>query len=320
VERALRSAGAARRARLAALVYQGYLPYEHSGLDLDTVDLAGALAFHARRHGPGNAVLAIAGDVDVEATMALVHRHFDDLARAPATSFTDPGLPEQTSQRTAAIHDDRAPAVLYGWAVPPVRTPEHLAVELLGEILAGGEGSRLHRTLVREKGLATAVSAGAEQRRGPDLFRVEAALAPGAKPADVERAIEAEIKALSTRGPTPAELLRARRRVASAFLLGLGSNQDRARRLAEHELCFGDARLLPADLGRALGVTSEEIMRAAAQHLGPTRRTLVEALAPGEPKAEAAPVKAAPAAAPAPPKSPAQPTKKRSAKPRKKKP
>src|SRR6185312_14656553 len=86
---------ATARSRLEALVYQGYFPYEHDALD--AVDLPAALAFHARHHGPGSAVLAIAGDVDPEATLALVHRSFDDVSGAPATAFTDPGLPEQTS-------------------------------------------------------------------------------------------------------------------------------------------------------------------------------------------------------------------------------
>ena len=106
-------------------------------------------------------------------------------------------------------------------------------------------------------------------------------LAGGAKLADVERLIEAEIKALATRGPTDAELARARRRFEAAFLLGLQSNQDRALRLGDHELCFGDARLLLADLPRGLAVTADDIKRAAAQHLGPTRRTLVETTPPG---------------------------------------
>src|SRR6185312_11357192 len=121
---------ATARSRLEALVYQGYFPYEHDALD--AVDLPAALAFHARHHGPGSAVLAIAGDVDPEATLALVHRSFDDVSGAPATAFTDPGLPEQTSQRTATLQTEDAPALLYGWAIPPARSPEHLAIELAG--------------------------------------------------------------------------------------------------------------------------------------------------------------------------------------------
>jgi zinc protease len=337
----------AGRTRLEALVYQGYWPYEHDvtraempklpvtmgdtpkpALDvyLDAAELAGAQTFHASHHGTGNAVLSIAGDVDPDAAMALVHQYFDGVPRTPAAAFADPVLPEQTSQRTAVIREEqaRAAAVLYGWAIPPVRSAEHQAIELAGEILAGGEGSRLHRLLVRERGLLTSVSAGTGQRRGPDLFRIEAVLAASAKLPDVERLIEAEIKALATRGPTEAELSRARRRLASGFLLGLASNQDRARRLGEHELCFGDARLLPADLPRVLAVTGDAIMRAAAQHLGPTRRTIVETTPPEEVLAASQPprpparvsVEAAPPVKPAHARTP----KKGAAKPRKKKP
>src|SRR5205085_1600447 len=81
-------------------------------------------------------------------------------------------------------------------------------------------------------------------RRGPSLFSVNAKLSEGAQIAEVERLIEAEIKALATRGPTDAEVEKAHRRAEAGLLFGLQQNVARARRLGEFELYFGDARLL----------------------------------------------------------------------------
>lgn len=315
------------RARLAELVYQGYWPYEHpapAAADLDHADLGAVQAFRAAHYGPESAVLAIAGDVDAEAALALARRYFEDVPKgaAGAAPPADPGLPEQTSQRTAILHDPRAATagVLYGWAVPSTQGAEHQAAELAAAVLAGGEGSRLHRILVRDRRLAETVTASAEHRRGPDLIRLEAALAAGAKPADAEKLIEAEIKALATRGPTDAELAAARRRIETGFLLGLQSNRARALRLAEVELSSGDASRLAGELPRYRAVTKEDVQHAAAQLLGPTRRTLVESYPAGqapdekphEKKAvaaeEAAPQAAPPAKAHAAAK-PAAPTK-----------
>ena len=268
--------------RLDELVYQGYWPYEHSVIgsmaDLDGARLEWVKAFHAGHYGPNDAVLTIAGDVDPDAALALVHASFDAIPRATVAPFVDPGLPEQTSQRTAVVKDDhaRTPGLLLGWAIPPDRSADHYAVELAGDILADGESSRLHQLLVRDKALAQWVSARAQHRRGPDLFRVDAVLADGAKPADVEKLIEGEIKALATRGPTAAELNKVRRRVEASFVLQLQSNLARARRLGELELFHGDARLLAGELPRYLAVTGDDIKRAAAQYLGPTRRSVVE--------------------------------------------
>ncbi len=268
--------------RLEELVFQGYWPYEHSTIgsmaDLDGAKIEWVQAFHRSHYGPNDAVLVVAGDVDPDATMALVHRYFDEIPRVSVPAFHDPGLPEQTSQRTAVMKDDhaRTPGVLFGWAIPPARSAEHYAIDLAGAILADGESSRLHQLLVRDKALAQHVSAGAGQRRGPDLFRIDATLSAGAKPADVERLIEGEIQALATRGPTDAELTKARRQIEAGFVLGLAPNLGRARRLGEFELYFGDARLLSGELARYLAVSRDDIKRAVAERLGPAHRTLVE--------------------------------------------
>jgi zinc protease len=268
--------------RLEELVYQGYWPYEHptigSMADLDAAQLPWVQAFHASHYGPNNAVLAVAGDVDPDAAMALVHRYFDAVPRITVAPFQDPGLPEQTSERTAVMKDDhaRTPGVLLGWAIPPARSADHYALDLAGAILADGESSRLYQLLVRDRALAQGVSAGTGQRRGPDLFQIDATLAAGAKPAEVERLIEAEIQALATRGPSDAELIKARRQVEAGVVFGLQANLSRARRIGEFELYFGDARQLSSELPRYFAVTRDDIKRAAARYLGPTRRTVVE--------------------------------------------
>ncbi len=268
--------------RLEELVYQGYWPYEHSVIgsmaDLDGAKLEWVKTFHDGHYGPNAAVLAIAGDVDPDAAMGLVHGYFDGIPRVTVVPFADPGLPEQTSQRTAVVKDDhaRTPGLWLGWAIPPARSADHYAIDLAADILAGGESSRLHQLLVRDKAVAQTVEARAEQRRGPDLFNLGAVLADGARLPDAERLIEGEIKALATRGPTPAEVVKAHRRREAAFVLELQTNLARARKLAEFELFHGDARLLAGELPRYLAVTGDDIKRAAAQYLGPTRRTVVE--------------------------------------------
>jgi zinc protease len=300
------------RLRREELVYEGYWPYEHtqaaSMVDLDAAELGWVKAFHAAHYGPNHAVLAIAGDVDADAAVTLARRYFEEIPETKTPAFAAPPLPEQTSQRTAHVKDDhaRTTGVLYGWALPATGTPDHDALEVAADILGGGESSRLYQLLVRDRALAQSVSAGTQRRLGPDLFQIDvvtSSAGSGRRVADVEKAVEAEIQALATRGPSDAELERARSRAEAAFVLDLQSTLSRARRLAEHELAFGDATRFPHELERLLAVTKEDVKRVASQYLGPTRRTLVEA----EP-ANALP-EPAPAAQPGPskPTAPAKP-------------
>jgi predicted Zn-dependent peptidase len=283
------------RIRREELVYQGFWPYEHATIgsmaDLDAAELAWVQAFHASHYGPNNAVLTVAGDVDADAAIAMAKRYFEDIPRVSPPAYQDAPLPDQVAERRARVEEDhaRTPGVFYGWAIPSGRAPDHYALEAAADLLADGESSRLHQTLVRERGLALSVNAGTWRRRGPDLFQIDVIAAGGAKTAEIEKAVEAEIQALATRGPSDAELAKVRRRAGSRFVLELASNLGRARWLGEFELYYGDARLLSAELTRYLAVGKDDIKRAVAHHLGPTRRTLVEARPPGmadEPEAE----------------------------------
>lgn len=268
--------------RLSELVYQGYFPYEHDAVgsmaDLDGAKIEWVQDFHAHHYGPNNAVLSICGDFEPEEAMGLVHRYFDSAAKASVTPFEDIPFPEQTSQRTAVVRDDhaRTPGVLYGWAIPPARSVDHYPLELAALLLGDGESSRLHQLLVRDKAMVQAVSASAEGLRGSDLFAIDAKLANGAKAGEVEKLLEGELKALATSGPTDAEMEKARRQIPARLVLSLQSNLARAVRLGEYEVYFGDARLLNGEIPRYLAVTKEEVKRVTAQHLGPTRRSIVE--------------------------------------------
>lgn len=266
------------RTRLYELVFQGHDAYEQPTAGRDPLGLDAGKAFHARCYGPASAVLVVAGDIDPDETMALVHRSFDAIPRREAPPFDEPRLPEQTSQRTAVVHDPiaRTTGILYAWALPAGRHADEAALAIAAEALAGGDDSRLGSRLMRAGGLVVHVAASVERRRGPGAFVVEAAIADPAKVGHVEKAIEAELKDLATRPMSAAELARARRRLEARRAQELANVTKRALRLAEAELLFGGARELELAAERLGRVTADDVKRVAAQHLGPTRRTIVE--------------------------------------------
>ncbi|HZF52447.1 MAG TPA: pitrilysin family protein [Polyangiaceae bacterium] len=268
--------------RLEELVYQGFFPYQHPSIgsmdDLNAASLDEVKSFYDRHYGPNTAVLSISGDIEADEAMDLVHRYFDRVPRIEAAPPTALELPEQTNQRTAVLKDEHAatPGVLYGWAAPPASHADRYALELAAILLGEGQSSKLHDGLVRAKPLARSASASLDVRRGPSLFAIDVKLSEGARMGDVEKFIEAEIKALGARGPTEAELQKARRMAQARFVLGLQWNRDRAIALGKAELFHGDARRINTELARYSAVTKEDIAAAVTKHLAPTRRTIVE--------------------------------------------
>jgi predicted Zn-dependent peptidase len=269
--------------RLQELVYQGYWPYEHAAVgemrDLDAAELPRVRAFHERFYAPNEAVLSIAGDFDEGQATALVKEYFGDVRRQPRVpELALPPLPEQTAARTAILEDPHAElqGLFEGWAIPKAGEPDHYALELAAMALGDGDGSRLSRALVRERALAVSASAGTEGRRGPDMLRITAKLAKGAKLDEAKTLIDAQLDDLARAGPTEQEMKKLHARKKAQLLFGLQSNRARAQELARFELHRGDASLLNDELGRYFAVTKEDVKRVAGQYLTRDRRSVVE--------------------------------------------
>ncbi len=142
--RILNAAYAPAALRLEELVFQGYWPYAHpvigSMTDLDTSQLDWVKAFHAEYYAPNDAVLVVSGDFDPAVALDRASAYFGDAKTATPPEY-DPGvMPDQTLPREDIVRDVHArfPAVLYGWPIPPAHTPDHYALEVAADVLAGG--------------------------------------------------------------------------------------------------------------------------------------------------------------------------------------
>ena len=285
----LNAAYAPASIRLEELVFQGYWPYEHDTIgsmkDLDAAQLDWVKGFHAAYYAPNEAVLVVSGDFDPALALDRAKAYFGDAKPALTPPKYEPApFPEQTAPREDIVEDAHArfPAVMYGWAIPPLRTPDHYALEVAANVLAGDESSRLYKTLVHDKAIAIDVDATTDANRGPDAFEMSSKVSGKGTVAEVEKVIADAIAALAKTPPTDEEMTKVRNERESRFLFGLASNYQRAAELARYEVYWGDAGLLNSELDRYLAVTKEDVSRVVAKYLVPNRRSRVE-VKPGTP-------------------------------------
>ncbi len=268
--------------RLGELVFKGYEPYAHDTIgsmaDLDAARFDWVKDFHDQHYAPNHAVLTIAGDFDPQSTLRLVESYFSPAQRADTPSLVFPPMPEMPNAGRDTVQDNnaRTPGVIYGFMIPPTRTPDHYALELAGMLLANGESSRLYTNLVHDRAVAESVSAWTENHRGPDQFSVMAVLGERGKLADVEAAISGQLARLSKIPPTTQELDKAKRQLRASFVFGLETNLERSIQLGEFATNFGDAGLLPHELSHYLAVTPKQIQVAVQKWLSPKRASIVE--------------------------------------------
>lgn len=291
--------------RIGELAYGDYFPYAHSTIgdmqDLLNAPLEAVQEFFANYYAPNNAVIALAGDFDPAAAMALVEQHFGSIASRPVPAYNPPAIAPQAGERHDEIHDANAelPAFHIAFHIPADREPDHYPLELLAAILGDGESSRLYQKLVKQDEILQEISVSTDGRRGPDLFSFWAIVADGKTATAARNVIDSEIISMQTNGVTARELEKAKNRVLASFVFGLQSNMQRAMRLGEYELYWGDANLIRAELARYQAVTVEDIKRVAGQYLNAENRTILDVIpgpAPTAPAAATEPAPTAPAA------------------------
>ena len=209
--------------------------------------------------------------------MKLVKTYFGEIPSRETPAFVEPAPPVQNAERTETMYDANAtlPAFHFAYHIPPDRTADHYALEILALVLGDGESSRLYQSLVKEKEICQDIAIGTDDRRGPDLFSAWAVMASGHAPKEAQDAILAELAAIAHKGVTERELEKAKNRIHAAFVFGLQSNMSRSQRLAEYELYWGDANLLKLELDYYLAVSAEDVKRVAGTYFEASRRTVL---------------------------------------------
>ena len=279
-------------------LYPAEHPYHHLVLgsmqDLEAASLEDVRTFFRTWYVPNNAVLAIAGDIDVPQARALVRRYFGGIPRGPEPPpVRRVPLPAKLGASPREVIPDPnapAPAVYVGFRVPGGRDPRAPAVSLLADMLAGGRSAPLYQSLVRERQAATSVfSFNFGLVEDADMLVVGAVGRPGSSPDSLEAALLAELGGVGAR--LDAGQL-ARVQAAEGFnivnsLQQMGGFGGRGDALAEGATLYGDPGWINRRLPALNAVTVNDVQSIAREFLVDDNRAIL-VFVPA-PRQEAAP-------------------------------
>jgi zinc protease len=256
-----------------------------SFVDLESSTVDDAADFFDKYYAPGNAVLCIGGDLDIDETEKLVRRWFGPVAARAVPPLPPTGEPSPTKARRGAVEDPLAPApaVAVGWRVPdPVGDLDtYLSTVLLSELLSEGDASRLERRLVHGDRIAIAQSSYLGLFGDPFDVRDATLMTaqvhhPAAVPVDrVLAAVHEEVAKVAEDGVPADELARVQARTEAQLLRQADSVLGRTLGFAAAELIHGRAELAGELAARLAAVTPEQV-RVAARGLSPDTAAVLE--------------------------------------------
>ena len=238
-------------------------PYHHSTIgsmsDLNGASLADVKQWFIDNYGPNNAVLVLAGDIDVATAKTLVEKYFGDIKRGSSVRHVVATVPTLAAAKTEVMKDRVATTRIYRmWAVPGLNDKESAALRAAGSVLGGLSSSRLDNSLVRAEKIAVAVSAGVQVFQDVSIFTVSADVKPGGDPAKVAARLDEVIAQFLREGPNADELNRATARSISGSVRGfesVGGFGGKATTLAQGLLFSNDADFYKKDLARWAALT-----------------------------------------------------------------
>lgn len=239
--------------------------------DLNAATLDDVKEWFETYYGPTNAVLALAGDIDVETAKIKVQEYFGDIPGGPPLTKPKKWIAKRSEQTREVMEDNVPQTRIYKvWNVAEDGTNEAQALDLASSTLAGSKNSPLYQELVYKTGLASGVSAFYYGREIAGLFVIVATVASGQDPDEVEKVIDDTLEKYLQRGPDTKLLKNIKTSSISSLTNGLqriGGFGGKSDILATYQTLYGDAGAFREQLSIYLNTSALDIKKAANKWL-----------------------------------------------------
>lgn len=240
--------------------------------DLDAASLQDVKDFFRRYYSSSNASLAIAGNIDINATKELVDKYFATLTPGPAVKRMERQDSNLKGQTAITLPDNvQFPRLYLTWPTVPLFDDDQPVLDVLSVLLADGRNSRLTQELMHQKQIVQDVRAFHHAQEISGEFHIIATAASENSLTEIEESIRAELSKLRREPPSDTEIIRAKTRIESLHvrqLEPLGGFGGRADQLNFYNVFGGDPSLINTDIERYRTVTPQDIQRVAIAALG----------------------------------------------------
>ncbi|HZJ01674.1 MAG TPA: pitrilysin family protein [Gemmatimonadaceae bacterium] len=266
--------------KLPALAFPETHPFHHSLIgsmeDLTAASLEDVEQFFSTFYTPDNAVLSIAGDFDAREARTLVERHFGSIPRGSGKpSLERMEIPDRFGKTLRQVVEDDVslPRLYLAFRSPVFGSEGYYTASVTGAILGMKQGSRLYRSLVREKQIAADASAFTfDLAKGSDLLIVDVTARPETSAEKLEKEVEREVDELVQNGVSEAEVQRAAALIQTDMVTAMQSASERADRLSMFATLLGDPSLINEQSVRYDEVTAAKVNEFVHERLGADNR------------------------------------------------
>jgi predicted Zn-dependent peptidase len=243
--------------------------------DIKNLSKAETKKFLKTYYSPNNAIIGIVGDISPDEVIKLIEKYFGDIPSQPQPSPVLTIEPEQIGEKRVEVVHDSEPELLMGYHKPTLPDHEDYVFDVMDSILSSGRTSRLYKSIVLEKQIATDV--GTFSGPGslyPNMFVFSGTPRYPHTVEELEQAIEEEIEKLKTQPVTKKELQKVINQMEAGLVRGLKSNSGMASKLIYYEAIAGDWKYFLTHIDKIKQITTEDIMKTTRKYLVSQNKTI----------------------------------------------
>ncbi|MGB5403784.1 MAG: pitrilysin family protein [Robiginitalea sp.] len=251
--------------------------------DLEAATLEDVRAYNAKYYVPNNAVLIVAGDLDIAKTKKMIADYFGPIPRGAEITRNFPKETPITQEIRKKTYDAniQIPAAMVAYRTPGFKERDARILDMISTYLSDGRSSKLYKKLVDEQKQALQVGAFPIAQEDYGMYLVFA-LPVGETPLEtLVEEIEEEVQALRMGLISEKDYQKLQNKFENNFVNSNSTIAGIAGSLATNYMLYGDTSLINKEIEIFRSITREEIRDVAIKYLKPTQRAVIDYL-PGD--------------------------------------
>jgi zinc protease len=247
---------------------------------LDAATLEEFQAFNKKFYVPNNAVLVVAGDINVPSVKKMIQDYFGTIPKGKDIVRNLPKENPITEAISAKGYDAniQIPAVVAAYRTPSFKDRDSYVLNMISNYLSSGKSSKLYKKIVDEKKMALQVGAFNVSQEDYGLYLLFGLPLGDVKLNDIISEIDEEIVKLQNELISEKDYQKLQNKFENQFVNSNSSISGIANSLARYYMLYGDTNLINNEIDIYKSITREDIQEVAKKYLNPNQRLILEYL------------------------------------------
>jgi predicted Zn-dependent peptidase len=252
---------------------------------LDAATLAEFQAFNKKFYIPNNAVLIVAGQIDIPQTKEWIQKYFGSIPKGEPLkkqTFVEEPITE-TIKATYKDPNIQIPMMVASYRTPSMKTKDARVLDLISSYLSDGKSSKLYKKIVDDKKMALQIGAFGFSQEDYGMYIIYGLPMGTFTTADLLKEMDEEIVKLQTDLISEKDFQKLQNIFDNQFVNSNSNVEGIAENLAKYYMLYGDINLINTEIDLYHSITREEIREVAKKYLNPNQRLLLDYVPATEP-------------------------------------